>query len=197
MNTVYRKFAQAVALSAFIAVCFHGSRLYGAERDNPKPAMQDRIVVIGHLPLTDTSVSGIDTSGRWERNYLELNDDIDKKITLVDVTDPAHPVIVRELTAPEQYGEPTVESMVGNVALVADAPAARPATPKSVAILDFSDPSHPITERTFEKVTALKKAAGGLIYLVDSGGLWILKQYSAPDSKLEAAYKQYVLYGSR
>jgi hypothetical protein len=62
-------------------------------------------------------------------------------------------------------------------------------------IVDFSDPEHPVTQRKFDNVTAMKELPGGLVCLVDSGDLWILKEHAAPDKELEAAYAKYLLYG--
>jgi len=186
----------AAALTCLLALVTLPAHLLASERGNPsKLAQQDSIEVVGHLALNGASISAIATSTHWRHNFLELNDDAHKTLTVVDVTDPAHPGLVRKLTVPSGVAEPIVEAMVGNTGLVGDSGRMEPVAPKSLSIVDFSDPSHPVTQRRFENVTALKHLPGGLICLVDSAGLWILKEHSAPDKALEAAYGNYLLYG--
>ena len=168
--------------------------LAGAQHD--RAAAQDRIEVVAHVALPGAAISRIGTSSHWQRNFIELNDDAHKTVTLVDVTDLAHPDIVRRLSV-AGFTDPSVEAMVGDTALVADGAAIGTAVPKSLSIVNFSDPAHPVTEQKFDNVTAMTKAPGGIVYVTDVNGLWILRQQSAPDKALDAQYKNYVLYGLR
>jgi hypothetical protein len=45
--------------------------------------------------------------------------------------------------------------------------------------------------------TGYRKELGGIIYIANADGLWILKQNQVPDKSLDADYRNYVLYGSR
>lgn len=57
--------------------------------------------------------------------------------------------------------------------------------------------SHPLTVRTFDEVSAVRKELGGIVYIANVDGLWILKQNEALDKSLDVEYRNYVLYGSR
>jgi hypothetical protein len=64
-----------------------------------------------------------------------------------------------------------------------------------VTILSFADPEHPAVARQFLGVTSmLKDTSRGLIYLVNSDGLWVLRVEPAADIELQKEYEHYVLY---
>jgi len=66
---------------------------------------------------------------------------------------------------------------------------------QTVTVLSFADPEHPTVARQFSGVTfMLKDASRGLIYLVNSDGLWVLRVEPATDIQLQKEYEHYVLY---
>jgi hypothetical protein len=156
----------------------------------------DSIDVVGHLDLPGASVAGLTASRHWRREYLHLQDTARGVLTVVDVTDPAHPSIVRQIHLPAEMAKSRLAVSVGDAALLTETstpPAA--ARPGSVSIVSFADPDHPRTLRKFDHVTAFWiHRERGLIYLANSEGLWILRQNPAPDQELERAYANYVLY---
>ena len=124
-----------------------------------------------------------------------MKDDVHRTLTFVDITNPARPNIVKQLSLPVGLVSPGVEAMVGNVALLEDGGQTQTIAPRTFTIVDFSDPAHAAVQRKFENVASMKTLPGSLICLTDPTGLWILKQEAAHDEQLEAAYGNYVLYG--
>jgi hypothetical protein len=173
-----------------------GSILAHAVRTDKHAIPFDSIDVIGHLDLTNKSVTRLATSEHWRREFLELQDPTHRMLTLVDVTDVAHPAVVKQLHLPRGAANSNLAAMVGDVGLLAGT-SAPPAIPQTsfVSVVSFTDPNHPATVRKFNDVTAFRMDEGrGLIYLVNQKGLWILREKPAPDRALERAYANYVLY---
>jgi hypothetical protein len=191
MRTFYA--ARVPLLAAPAVMCF---LVLAGPLTAAQPSGQDSIDVVGHLALPGVTVSAIQSSTHWARTLLELTDDQHRILTVVDVTDPAHPKEVKTVTLPAQPGNTDVEAMTGNTALLTENAQAAKA-PEAVSIVNFNDPSHPAIVRKFDSVSAIRKELGGTIYLTNTDGLWILRQNEAPDKNLEASYRDYILYGSR
>jgi hypothetical protein len=121
--------------------------------------------VIGHLDLPGISVSYIHTSAHWTHTFLELSDYQHHTLIAVNVTDPTRPMEVKQLTLPALPTGVDVEAMTGNIALLTENASLSVNAPESISIVDFKDPSHPITVRRFDKVTAFPKDSGGIIYI--------------------------------
>jgi hypothetical protein len=156
----------------------------------------DSIDVIGHLALTNASVTSLKTSLHWRRQFLQLQDSTHRMLTLVDVTDATHPAVVKQLHLPTEPGDCNLAVLVGDVALLTGTDTRFPeARISSVSVVRFADPDHPTTVRKFKNVSAFRTDEGrGLIYLVDEDGLWILREKPAPDEELEREYARSVLY---
>ena len=156
----------------------------------------DQINIIGHLPLTNTSVTSMKTSKHWRHQYLELQDPLHHMITVVDVTDAAHPGIVKQLGLPAGSANSSVAVLVGDVALLQGTDSWPQASRvSSVSVVSFTNPDHLQTIRTFNHVRAIRTDEDrGLIYLVNTHGLWVLQERPATDQKLQAEYTKYVLY---
>jgi hypothetical protein len=156
----------------------------------------DSIGVTGHLALANASVTSVKTSKHWRREYLELQDSAHRMVTLVDVTDATHPVIVKQLHLPAGAADSTLTVLVGDVGLLRGTGTQPPnAQARPVSVVSFADPNHPKTVRKFSNVSAFQTDEGrGLIYLVNKQGLWILRQKPAPDEELEQEYAKQVLY---
>jgi len=79
-----------------------------------------------------------------------------------------------QLDVPKQEAGGSLNTIVGIAALIAS-PAAPTRQPmkQTVTVLSFADPEHPAVARQFSGVTSmLKDTSRGLIYLVNSDGLW-------------------------
>jgi hypothetical protein len=192
-----RRYVKQVILGPVLGLLLvPGSILAHAVRKDKHAIPSDSIGVIGHLHLTNTSVTRLATSEHWRREFLELQDPTHRMLTLVDVTDAAHPAIVKQLHLPRGAANSNLAAMVGDVGLLAGT-STPPATSQTsfVSVVSFADPDHPATVRKFNDVTALRMDEGrGLIYLVNQEGLWILREKPAPDQALERAYAYYVLH---
>ena len=106
------------------------------------------------------------------------------------MTDPAKPRFDKQFKLPEPLDSVNLEALVGSTALLAgqsSQPAAT-VTPRSISIVSFADPANPRLVRQFANVTAIRvDPERGLIYLVNSDGLWVLRQHPARNLDLERA----------
>jgi hypothetical protein len=167
----------------------------GAVRKDRKAIPSDNIDVIGHLVLPNASVTNLKTSEHQSRQFLQLQDTKHRTLMLVDVTDAAHPAIIKQLHLPTELADSTLAVLVGDIALVTDTQSPEVHI-SSASLVNFADPDHPSTVRKFNNVSAIRTDEGrGLIYLVDKDGLWILREKLAPEDKeLEQEYTRYVFY---
>jgi hypothetical protein len=186
-----------VSLGSALAVLLSGG-ISTAEAGTPKVKIDasDAIEVVGHLTLPESPVSEITLSQHWRRDYVILRDAVHGLLIEVDVCDPAHPSITRRLPLPEQSRNGSAVVVVGQAVLVSSTGALIASQePGSVAIVSYAEPDHPVIVRQFANVSAMKvHRERALIYIVDSEGLWILREKPAADLELEAAYGRYVLY---
>jgi hypothetical protein len=156
----------------------------------------DRIDVIAHFPLSGGAVTQLTTGTHWQKYYLYVDHSPTGPVTVLDVTNPAAPVSAGELDVPRPEAGGKLSTVVGNAALITS-----PSEPteqsinRTVTILSFADPEHPAVARQFPGVTSmLKDTSRGLVYLVNSDGLWVLRLEPATDMQLEKEYEHYVLY---
>jgi len=183
-------------LGATLALLLLPTMMFAAAVRKEKKAIPgDNIDVIGHLALPNALVTSLKTSEHQSRQFLQLQDRKHRTLMLVDVTDAAHPVIIKQLHLPTELADCTLAVLVGDIALVTDtqSPEVRIS---SASVVNFADPDHPTTIRKFTNVSAFRTDEGrGLIYLVDKDGLWILREKLAPEDKeLEQEYTRYVFY---
>jgi len=152
--------------------------------------------VIAHLPLPGTPVSQLLLRQQGSKQYLYIQQTEKEGFTIVDVTQPEHPNVVKNVTLADKSGNEKLE-MVGSGLALAETPdsssaggtlhelspvkpqagsgAAAPRT-ESIRVLDLSDPKNPRTLQTFDGVTnVLAEDARNLIYIVNGEGLWILR----------------------
>lgn len=176
-----------------------------AQARNKKPKArpqdaQDSIQVVGHIALANGSVRRFVTTQHYSSYYLYAEHDGGKRLTLLDVSDTAHPTVLADMAYPSAPGgQGTLLAVAGTAALVLEdsspSPAA-PATaaPQTVLVMDFSDPHSPKIARSFFGVTAASRdERRGLIFLANADGLWILRQGFADDPEIQKAYARHVL----
>ncbi len=127
------------------------------------------------------------TGAHWRKNYLYLDHGPAGQVTILDVTNPAAPSAAGELNVPKQEAGGNLSTIVGIAALIASPSAAtQQAMKQTVTVLSFADPEHSTVGRQFLGVTSmLKDALRGLIYLVNSDGLWVLRVEPATDIELQ------------
>lgn len=181
--------------AASLAIILIAPATKAAERTS-KAQPGDSIDVVSSVALTGKTIGAIHIAGYASRHYVYLKDASKQSLTVVDVTDAAHPSITKVMTMPDAAANEAVGLVVGNAALmIAEAPRPAVESAKAVSIVDLSSAASPRVVRQFSGVTAMQvDEQRGLIYLVDDGGLQILKKHSAADQEMEREYARQVLY---
>jgi hypothetical protein len=152
--------------------------------------------VIAHVPLPGTPVSQLLLREQGSKEYLYIQQTAKEGFTVIDVTQPEHPSLVKDVTLPGKGGDEKLEMLGSGLALAEtpDSSAAggtqhelSPAKPQagssapaprteSIRVLDLSDPKNPRTLQTFDGVTkVLADDTRSLIYITNGDGLWILR----------------------
>lgn len=163
-----------VCLAAFAMFLLSVSGVANNERPTEVPAK-----VIAHLNLEGGPGTQMLLQGRDDKKYLYVQKASKDGFTIVDVTTPQRPVVVKT-TSNATSGK--LEMAGSNVALAVvpdrnakgvlhntDNPT------QTVNILDMSDPTHPKVIQSFKHVTSILQDPGrGLIFLANNDGLWIL-----------------------
>ena len=192
MNDTRREHSSLRVPVALLSVLWLAGPMLAGEHHQKKvnaPAT-DSIDVVGHLAIQSGAIAAIRISEHWKRNYVELQDPLHRTLTIVDVTNPGKPRLDRQFAVPEALDHANLEVLVGSTALLTDQSSQSTATvtPRSVSIVSFADPANPRVVQQFAHVTAIRAdPARGLIYLVNSDGLWVLQQHPAPNLDLERA----------
>jgi hypothetical protein len=162
-------------------------------KDKPQPAEQ--VAVIAHLPLPGAPVRQMFVQQEGTKQYLYIQQASKEGFTIIDVTKPARPGIIKREAFPTTASSGRLQMVGSGIALaeVPDkasasanarhelAPTKGPGTPsggqptESVRVLDLSDPANPKTLQTFDGVTSILADDGRrLIYITNGDGLWIL-----------------------
>ena len=180
----------ALALPMLLAVLTPGA----TAKDKPtQPAEQ--VAVIAHLPLPGAPVRQMFVQQEGTKQYLYIQQASKEGFTIIDVTKPARPGIIKREAFPTTASSGRLQMVGSGIALaeVPDkasasasarhelAPTKGPGTPsggqptESLRVLDLSDPANPKTLQTFDGVTSVLADDGRrLIYITNGDGLWIL-----------------------
>jgi hypothetical protein len=151
------------------------------------------IYVIGHLPLPETTVSGIAPASDPSRQLLQLTDTVRGTLTVVNVAQPSRPQLLEQSKLPGELAHANIQARIGDTALLTVSQTDSPghADPRSLTLVSFADPSNPKTVQTFEGVTAVwSDRDRELIYLSNADGLWVLQVYSAADKRAEEQFDE-------
>ena len=182
-----------VGVAGLLAV---GLQAKGKKPKSPPKDPQDEIAVASVIELKNHPVRRFIATPHYSRSYLYA-EHADGSLTLIDVTDTAHPSVLAEV--PTAGGGPAkaIVAVAGTAALVTDEGCStQSALPvQTIRIVDFSDPRRPATKREFQGVTAITRdERRGLIFLANQQGIWILQQSLAVDPEVEKEYSRRVLY---
>ncbi len=134
----------------------------------------------------------------YSRSYLYL-EHASHSLTLVDVTDARHPIVMANLDLPVNEAG-TVLTAAGDAALISSEGSTTSAAPektpeKTMTIVNFADRAHPQTVRQFVKVTCTALDDNrGLVFVANDEGLWILHRNPAEDPEVQERYAHEVLY---
>ena len=138
--------------------------------------------VIAHLALQEAPGSEMLLQSKGDKHFLYLQKASKQGFTVVDVTKPELPSLVKRSAPSDDATAGKLEMVSPDVGLAevpdkyskgvirnTDNPT------ETVKILDLSDPAHPKVLQTFTRVTSiLQDPSRGLIYLANNEGLWIL-----------------------
>jgi hypothetical protein len=175
-----RKIGATIAL---IATAAGGGELAAKDKD-PKtgPAKsQDRIAIEAHIAFSDGPVTHFVATQHYGRSYVYAEREAGKPVTLIDITNPAHPRVLANTS---------LEAPSGSL-LVVDGTAAPVQT---IRLMNFSDPANPKVTKQFEGVTAVEKV-GRLTLLANGDGIWILSEHRAVDPSVDERYAKKIIYG--
>jgi hypothetical protein len=119
------------------------------------------------------------------KQFLYIGANSNQGVTVVDVTNPGQPNIVKHLAWPNQASSGRLQLVSGGLALAEGSDggsmAADPVpSTRTVKVLDLSDPANPRVILSFSGVTStLDDEAHNLIYITNSEGLWIVRNNQA------------------
>jgi LVIVD repeat len=171
----------ALVLFAFVAVTAPGA---DAKHRTPKPAEQPATIV-AHVPLAGSPTNQINLQENGGKQYLYIGANSNQGVTIVDVTNPGQPNVVRRLAWPNQASSGRLQLVSAGLAL-AEGPDSGsmaadsvPST-RTVNILDLSDPANPRAVLSFSGVTStLNDEAHNLVFITNGEGLWIVRNNQA------------------
>lgn len=181
--------SNALVLLAFVAVAAPGA---DSQPRPVKPSGQPATVV-AHISLSGYAASQMALHENGDKRYLYLGANSNEGLTVVDVTNPEKPNLIKRLAWPNQASTGRLQMVSGGLALAegpdGDSAAPEPApAARTVKVLDFSDPVNPRTILSFSGVTStLDEEARNLVYITNGEGLWILRNNQA----LAAAAKRH------
>ncbi len=164
--------------------------------NEPEPT-GNSVRVIAHISLPGTPVRQTFLQEHRGRQYLYIQQAGQHGFTIVDVTKPSRPRVVKQVTFSDHVAKERLR-MVGAGLAIAEGTEAKPANlgngiatttrealsgtgarrdsrTRFVRLLSLSDPTRPLTLQTFEGVTSiLPEDERNLIYITNRAGLWIL-----------------------
>lgn len=193
-----RFWATAALLISVISLSISPGYAKSKEKKERKEQAQTKAVgiyLIGHLPLPETTVSGIAAASDPNRQLLQLTDNVHGTLTVVNVAEPSRPKLLGQSKLPGELAHADVQVRMGDAALLRVSQADSPgqADPQSLTLVSFADPANPKTVQTFEGVTAVwSDRERELIYLSNADGLWILQVYSAADKRAEEQFDEMI-----
>lgn len=182
VKTVARNHRSApLALVAFLAAIAPGAYAkHRAATPSEQPA-----TVVAHVPLAGSPTNQMDLQENAGKQYLYIGANSNQGLTVVDVTNPGQPNIVRRLAWPNQASSGRLQLVSGGLGL-AEGPdsgsmAADPMpSTRTVNVIDLSDPANPRAILSFSGVTStLNDEAHNLVYITNSEGLWIVRNNQA------------------
>jgi hypothetical protein len=193
-----RFWATAALLISVVSLSIAPGYAKSKEKKERKDQPQTKAVgiyLIGHLPLPETTVSGIAAASDPSRQLLQLTDAVHGTLTVVNVAEPSRPKLLEQSKLPGELAHASVQVRMGDTALltVSQTDSSGHADPRSLTLVSFADPSNPKTVQTFEGVTAVwSDRDRELIYLSNADGLWVLQVYSAADKRAEEQFDEMI-----
>jgi hypothetical protein len=141
--------------------------------------------VVAHISFTGLATVDMAMQEQvGDKRYLYVQHPRDEGISVVDVSEPAKPKVVRVIPWPD----PAVSShmnVTGNVALISEnevLPVDDATTKDDLVLWDLSNPVAPQVVKKFSGVVRFLQDNRNFIYVLNSEGLWVI---STPDRQPE------------
>ena len=177
-----------VVVSAALVVSIFAFANSGEARLARTAQSQEQVSVVGHLDLQGMQVKQIFVQQRSGKSYLLLRRADQNAFAIVNVSDPAKPLLADKDVFRQLAGAEVDLPAPGSTLAIAfvpernsaPAPSAMPASAitlptESVRLIDLTDPQHPKTVKIFNGVTSVASDDGRkLVFLVNNEGLWIV-----------------------
>jgi hypothetical protein len=167
----------AVALAALLALVVPSA----LARHRTATLSEQPATVIAHIALPGAPANQMLLQERAGRQYLYLVRNSRKGFTVVDVTKPSQPNLLKRVAWPDGASAGGLQLVSGTLGLAEgsdfhSASARAESAPETVELLDLSDPANPRTVEKFSGVTSVLTDEGrSLIFITNTDGLWILQ----------------------
>ncbi len=150
------------------------------------------VAIVAHLPLQEGPARQMFVLEHNRKQYLYIEQVPKGGFAVVDVTDPAHPNIIKKVAWPKDAPAGELQLVGSNLLLFTAQEQSSGAAPALnlptafVGLLDLSDPANPRRLYGFTGVTSILAEDGrNLIYITNSEGLWILRQRQKQEQPAE------------
>jgi hypothetical protein len=179
-----------VVIAATVLLAAAASSVSASGRGATKP-VELGIAVVAHVPLDGGPADQLFVrEGLKNRILLYVVHESGRAISVVDITQPAHAALVKQVDADQPAMGGRVVTVGTNTLIVENTQtpvAEAPSHDKTVRFFDLSDPTVPRVALQFERVsTYVLDASRSLIYLVNDEGLWIVRHTEPMDWKTKA-----------
>jgi hypothetical protein len=166
----------AVVLTALIVLVVPSA--FAKHRESKR--VDQPAAVIAHIALPGAPANQMLLQDINGKEYLYLVRNSRKGFTVVDVTRPSQPNLLKRVAWPDGASAGRLQ-LVSDTLGLAEGSSARSASPsepapETIELLDLSDPANPRTVQSFSGVTSILTDEGRrLIYITNSDGLWVLR----------------------
>jgi hypothetical protein len=182
MNTILRGAHIRASVPLTLLVLFAVVAPSAFAKQPIKNHTEQPVAVIGHLSLPGAPASQMLLQKRDGKQYLYALRNSGKGYTIVEVTNPSEPNLVKRVVWPDGASAGWLQTVGGTLAIAAGSTrkstAMRAETPaESLELVDMSDPGNPRAVQSFSGVTSiLADDARHLLYIANNEGLWIVKR---------------------
>lgn len=172
-----------------LALAFPG-HLQAKDPNKTAPSKGPEIVghVALHAAMTQQMFTRRDNKGRL---YLYSLSGAGQAVSVIDITDAAHPALISQVAYSGPTGAGNVQTLGMNTELVEvpDQPAssANALPAKNIALVDISNPAAPRVTLRFAAVTAVARDdSRSLLFIANNEGIWVVRHYEPPDVGVRA-----------
>src|SRR5262245_44859496 len=116
MKRVDKRIMRAALLLLVIVSLFVASAHAGDLGKKSKKQQQPRVVgiyLVGHLPLSENTVSHISATSDSSQQLLQLTDAAQRILIVVDVTEPGQPRLVEQAKLPADLANSALQTRIG------------------------------------------------------------------------------------